>query len=225
MDDMAWRSIRAASKAIVSHRLDLRVEGVERIPKSGPVIIAARHFHHLYDGCAILAAVSRPVHMLVALDWVRNPVGRTVMGRACRMASWPVVLRRDGITPLPDFEALSTLRNALAMSLSILERRRILLVFPEGYPTIDPGYTPKMHDDEFLPFQPGFARLARAAAAQGMTVSIIPAGFHYTRGHRWQVELRFGQPVKLDPAASPNAIVEHVESCVRYLSTAPAQRS
>jgi putative membrane protein len=218
MDDMAWRALRTVSKAVVSRRLDLRVEGAESIPSSGPVIIAARHFHHLYDGCALLATLPRPLHILVALDWVRSPVGRPVMERACGAASWPVVFRRDGTGPVSDAEARAALRMALSDSLSILERGRILLVFPEGYPTIDPGYTPKTSETEFLPFQSGFVRLARAAAGQGMGIPIVPAGFHYIRGRRWNVVLRFGEPVAVQWSASQDALVKHIEDRVRQLS-------
>lgn len=215
---MAWRSLRAASRAAVARRLDLHVEGAELIPASGPVIIAARHFHHLYDGCAMLATVSRPLHILVALDWVRNPAGRKVMDHACQAASWPVVQRSDSPAPVASTEAVGVLRKALASSLSILERGRILLVFPEGYPNIDPGYTPKTNETDFLPFQSGFARLARAATAQGLHVPVVPAGFHYARGHRWEVDLRFGEPAEVGRWGSTRGLVEHVDARVRALS-------
>ena len=40
------------------------------------------------------------------------------------------------------------------------------MVFPEGYPNVDPDYTPK-GEGEMLPFRPGFARLAVLAAQAG----------------------------------------------------------
>ena len=40
--------------------------------------------------------VPRPLHILVALDWVQNRAGRRAMERACRAAGWPVVLRPTG---------------------------------------------------------------------------------------------------------------------------------
>jgi putative membrane protein len=221
MDDMAWRSLRTVSKAVVSRRLDLRLEGAEFIPSSGPVIIAARHFHHLYDGCVLLSTLPRPLHILVALDWVQRPMGRSIMEHACRAASWPVVYRPDSPTPVSRSEAMDVLRTALANSLSILKRGRILLVFPEGYPTIDPGYTPKTSDTEFLPFQSGFARLARAAVARGMDVPIVPAGFHYARGPRWQVALQFGEPVDPSDVVSQGELVRLIASQVRHLSIPP----
>ena len=36
---------------------------------------------------------------------------------------------------------------------------RLLVIFPEGYPNIDPTYTTKIEPDEFLPFKPGFLNI------------------------------------------------------------------
>jgi len=82
MPDMAWRSLRAASRAMVRRNLDLRVEGAEHVPQNGPVIIAARHFHHLHDGCVMLATIPRPAHILVGLDWISSAPGKLAMERA-----------------------------------------------------------------------------------------------------------------------------------------------
>ena len=65
--DMPWRSLRAMSRAML-RKVDLRVEGVEHIPASGPAILVARHYHHLYDGAAALATAPRSLHPLVAMD-------------------------------------------------------------------------------------------------------------------------------------------------------------
>lgn len=220
MSDMPWRSLRAASKLVVRRHLDLRVEGAEFLPPSGPAIIAARHFHHLYDGCALLATVTRPLHILVALDWVHNRPGRRLMERACRAAGWPVVFRRDAENPVDDAAATRTLRRATAETLDLLAAGRLVLIFPEGYPNVDPGYTPKRDAAAFLPFQPGFVRLAALAARRGLRVPIVPAGFAYQRGDRWQATLRFGAPVSVERRDQEEAILREVETRVRGLSEA-----
>jgi putative membrane protein len=221
MAEMAWRSLRAASKLIVRQRLDLRVEGTGFIPATGPAMIVARHFHHLYDGCALLAVVPRPIHIVVALDWVEHRPGRFAMEQACRAAAWPVVLRRNGATVVDEGQAMRTLRRTAIAVQTLLEAGRIVLVFPEGYPNVDPGYTPKRDESEFLPFQPGFVRLATLAAAQGIRVPIIPAGLSYRRGHRWQADLRFGEPLTIDRRSQEQAILHETESRVHALSTPP----
>ncbi|MEX2314824.1 MAG: carotenoid biosynthesis protein, partial [Thermomicrobiales bacterium] len=97
VEAVTQRVLATGAKIAGSRGMDLRVEGAQSLPETGPVLIAARHFHHLNDGCAIIATAGRPVHILVALDWVKGGAGRTLMERACRMAGWPVVLRDDGL--------------------------------------------------------------------------------------------------------------------------------
>lgn len=217
---MAWRTIRSASKRLVRQRLDLRVEGADNIPVDGPAIIAARHFHHLYDGAVMMSVVPRRLHIFVGLDWVRNPAGKKMMERLCAAASWPVVMRRGHEAGFGDPEGSRELRRAIGDSLRILNAGDVLLVFPEGYPNIDPGYTPKEDETVFLPFQRGVVRLAAIATAAGMSVPIVPAGFVYERGRRWEVVLRFGEPVWVTDRGDEKSVLERVEADVRYLSRA-----
>ncbi len=218
MSDMPWRSLRAASKLVVRHRLDLQVEGIDLLPPSGPAIVAARHFHHLYDGCALLATIPRPLHILVALDWVQSRPGRLVMERTCRAAAWPVVFRRDAAATVDEADAVRALRRALGETLDLLENGKVVVIFPEGYPNIDPGYTPKGNESAFLPFQPGFVRLATLAARRGLSVPIVPTGFSYRHERRWQATLRFGEPLVVEHRSREEAILREVECRVRCLS-------
>jgi putative membrane protein len=222
MSDMPWRSLRAASKAVVRRQLDLRVEGADQVPRTGPVIVAARHFHHLFDGCVMLATIPRRVHILVGLDWVRSTPGKLAMVRACQAAGWPVVLRRDSAAPVDDLQAARALRRAMTDTMALLENGRVVLVFPEGYPNIDPGYTPKPDESAFLAFQPGVVRLATLVAAKGIRVPIVPAGFAYERGDRWRVTLRFGEPLTVECRDQEAAALAALETRVRALSAPPA---
>lgn len=221
MPDVAWRFLHTGSGLLARRRLDLVVEGAGNLPRRGPMIVAARHFHHLYDGVALLAEVPRPLHILVGLDWIRNPAGKAAMTLLCRAAAWPVVLRRDGSEAVDDNDARRALRRATADSLDLLAAGHALLVFPEGYPNIDPGYTPKRGDDDVLPFQPGVARLAMLAAGRGLDAPIVPAGLEYSRGERWRVTLRFGEPLTIDRAGDARAVIADVEREVRRLSGLP----
>jgi putative membrane protein len=218
MSDMPWRSLRAASKLVVKRQVDLQVEGLEQIPASGPAIVAARHFHHLYDGAILLAVVPRPVHILVALDWVQNGAARVGMDKACRAASWPVVMRRDGQHEVEPGVVARTLRQAIRETMTLLEDGRVVLVFPEAFPNIDPGYTPKTDEAGFLPFRPGLVRMATLAAARGIRVPIVPAGFGYERGKKWRVKLGFGEPVWVERRGDEGEALRVIEGRVRELS-------
>lgn len=215
-----------ASRMVVRRQFDLSVEGAGLVPQNGPVILAARHFHHLYDGCAVLATINRPVHILVGLDWAGVGLRRLVMERACASASWPVILRRDGANAIDDREATHALRRATSDSLALLRSGQIVLMFPEGYPNIDPGYTPKTDTSAYLPFQPGVVRMATIAARQGLTVPIVPVGFDYRQVEgSWLTCMRFGEPVVVENRQQEEASLRLIEERVRDLSVAAVRSS
>ncbi len=231
IDVISWRALRWAGSMALSRQATVRVEGIEHVPKRGPVLIAARHFHHLLDGCALVHAINRPVHIVVGLDWIEGRVFRRVMESLCRAARWPIVLRPDHpLRPaaktgrdagVREWERRAALRTSARETASLLGKGRGVIVFPEGYPNIDPSFTPKS-GDEFLPFQPGFVRYARIAERAGAgPVPIVPAGFAYTRAPesgRWQITLRFGPVVQVHDSGSDLETVEVVERAVRRLS-------
>ena len=201
-------------------RIDLRVEGLEHLPATGPAIIAARHFHHFYDGCALVAVVPRPLKILVTLDWMESAAGLGLMRGACQIASWPVVVRSD--SQERHVGATAARRQLLAATracVDLLRAGQLVLVFPEGYPNIDPSFTPKTSDDAFLLFQPGFLRFVALAEQDGITrVPIVPVGLEYERGGHWGVTVRFGQPVTRLTDVDIRDQVSVIEEQVRRLS-------
>ncbi|MBV9578907.1 MAG: 1-acyl-sn-glycerol-3-phosphate acyltransferase, partial [Chloroflexi bacterium] len=178
----------------MAHGLDLRVTGLEHVPRDGPAILVARHYHHLYDACAILASVPREVHVVVAVDWLHGwPL--QLMLKLTQAARWPAVWRSP--TRLN--------RSGYQLSLELLRRGRLLLIFPEGYPAIEPRGLQVRGPAEFLPFASGFLRLAERA---GPAIPIVPVGLWYGgRGLR-QARLRFGKPLLCSPVDVSLAAVE-----------------
>jgi putative membrane protein len=228
MEQIARQAIRLCCRAAVARRLDLQVEGIEHIPPAGPALIVCRHFHHLYDGCALIALSPRPLALLVALDWVRGRGGRRLMEWACGLAGWPVVLRPDALAhqgrtrpgAYRAEEVQPYVRRGVRDAVALLRAGGLLAVFPEAYPNIDPSYTPKTRDDELLPFRPGFIRIAARAERDGRTcVPIVPAGLLYRRGPRWSVRLRFTRPLLLSEWPDHAQLLAAVEAQVRRLSS------
>ncbi|MDQ2715618.1 MAG: carotenoid biosynthesis protein [Chloroflexota bacterium] len=224
---MSLLTIRTGGRMIVKREMNLAVEGLEHIPPYGPVLIAARHVHHLYDGCVLQQAVPRRVHILVALDWVKQRPLRFLMEWACRMVDWPVLLRAErlheqGGTTISAYapqEAGRYLRSAIKDAVRLLRDEEVLIVFPEGYPNIDPTYTPKSDDTPFLPFRPGFVRLVQMAERGGQVeVAVVPAGLSYTPGKRWQVALCFGPALYRLTFATAEQFTDAIEQQVRTLS-------
>ncbi|HJT56524.1 MAG TPA: carotenoid biosynthesis protein [Ktedonobacteraceae bacterium] len=224
-------TIDAGSGLLVRRKAQVMVEGLEYVPRSGPVLIAARHFHHLYDGCVLLHAVPRRLHIFVALDWVQRGWLCGLMEWACAMVDWPAMLRierlnrptgdnaKTGTSAYSRSEATGYLRRSVRDAVRLLRNGEVLVIFPEAYPNIDPAPTLKKEKDTFLPFRPGFAKLVEMAERDGhIQVAIIPVGFTYVRRERWYITLRFGPGLLRDDYLDSSQLVQAVEKSVRCLS-------
>jgi putative membrane protein len=218
MADMPWRTLRVLAQREIRRNVELTVEGRERVPDRGPVLLAARHFHHLYDGACLLATLDRPAHIIVGLDWIQSTPLRVTLTGLCRAAKWPVIYRSGSPNAPPDQDIRAALRTATKETLALLENGRIVIVFPEAYPNIDPGFTPKLDDETFLPFASGVVRLATLAAMHGMSTPIVPVGFEYAPGDRWHVTMRFGTPRFVRGRDDEQAVLSRLEQDVRILS-------
>ncbi|HEV2739340.1 MAG TPA: 1-acyl-sn-glycerol-3-phosphate acyltransferase [Candidatus Elarobacter sp.] len=211
---IAWWSLRTMTDGVT-------VEGLEHVSRTGPVLLAARHYHHLLDGAVLVHHLARPVHIVVGLDWTANARQRRWMERACAWARYPVILRPATTGELGGYAASEVrryLRSGVRDAAALLRDGRVVLVFPEGYPVVDPtasDATPRTRDaDGLLPFAAGFRTIVDAARRGGARdVSVVPVGFRYEpRGGRWRITVRVGAPLAAD------AGVATVSDAVRELS-------
>jgi putative membrane protein len=53
------KAMRLIARGVAANRLRTFASGLENIPADGPALIVARHYHHLFDGLALFAAVTR----------------------------------------------------------------------------------------------------------------------------------------------------------------------
>ena len=153
----------------------LRVSGVERLPASGPFILAANH-HNYLDGVVLGAAVPRPIAFLVMprvyhASPLHPPFHRSV-------GSIPVNLER------PD-------PGAIKRALRVLEEGRVIGIFPEG---------PFSHDGRLVPGQPGVAMIALRsgvpvvpAAIEGTYEALAGRRFYMPR--KQPLSVRIGEPM------------------------------
>ena len=214
---MIGRAIRIGAQAMAAARLEMSVSGLANIPEDGPVLLLARHYHYLFDGVVLLVSVPRPIHIMVAVDWVKNSYAQRLLTLATTMARWPSVVRSDAPRAWVDQGRYQ--RTALRDSVELLAEGRLLVVFPEGYPNIDRYYTPKMRPEEMLPFKAGFVAIAVAAEKRlGTRVPIVPAGFRYTKARHWRVELNIGEAVYREDCASRRSLIERLEQRIAELS-------
>ena len=213
------RAITAVCRRSLRREATPTVEGVERVPATGPTLLVARHVHHLFDGCVLWTTLPRPLRILVAADWATGGPTRAVLEWACRTMGWPTVLRRDAPSGPAARAASQRLRQATKETVALLRAGEMVLVFPEGYPVVDPNPAPPRGLDEMLPFRPGFARLAALAERDGRTrVAVVPIGFDYDGGPPWTIRMRFGAPLHLAGGERPERFAARVEGEVRRLS-------
>jgi 1-acyl-sn-glycerol-3-phosphate acyltransferase len=229
---VSWRefiivkAMRAIAALLAVGRLETRATGVKNVPTLGPALIVARHYHHLYDGLTLFAALPRPFHIVVAIDWVKNRRVRWFMETINRIARWPTLIRADSVArsgyPRRLFspgEVARYRRSALRDAAELLVENRMVVIFPEGYPNIDPTYTPKRNLDEFLPFKPGFLKiLSEAEKKTRRAIPIIPAGLYYRRRECWEAVVRFGEPVWRARFSDPLHLLRFLERRVKELS-------
>lgn len=89
------------------------VVGAERVPASGPVVLAANHVT-LIDGPLLIGLAPRPLHIITKQELFRGPVG--------------TVLTWAGQIPVDRAHG----RAALLSSLGVLRRGGAVGIFPEG---------------------------------------------------------------------------------------------
>lgn len=218
---VAWLGIRSFCRLAV-RSIDVHATGLEHVPRSGPVVLAARHYHYTYDGIAIYALVRRPIRAVAALDWLPPGLRRGLLRTACRAAGWPSVLReplRGSNDRVTERERRILLLQASREAVELLREGHALLIFPEAYPAIDPHPAPQRAGGAMLPFQPGTVRFAVLAARQlSASIPVVPVGLGYTRGHRWRLDLTFGEPLLIGPDSDLDESLATLEAAVRRLS-------
>jgi len=220
------KAMRAIAAIVAVGRLKTQATGMENIPAQGPALIVARHYHHLYDGLALFAAMPRQFHIVVAIDWVKNRRVQWFMQTVNRIACWPTLLRADAVARcnystrlFSPADVARYRRSALGDAAELLVQNKVVIIFPEGYPNIDPNYTPKRNLDEFLPFKPGFLEILGAAEKKtNRAIPIIPAGLRYRPGACWEAFLRLGEPVGRAHFSDPVQLLRFLEERVRELS-------
>jgi len=220
------KAMRAIAAILAAGRLKTQATGMGNVPAQGPALIVARHYHHLYDGLALFAAMPRRFHIVVAIDWVKNRRVQWFMQTVNWIARWPTLLRADAVARCNYSTGLFSRadvaryrRSALGDAAELLVQNRVVVIFPEGYPNIDPNYTPKRNLDEFLPFKPGFLEILGAAEKKtNRAIPIIPAGLRYRPGACWEAFLKLGEPVCREHFSDPVQLLRLLEERVRELS-------
>lgn len=114
--DAVYRTVRWLVRNLIFQPLGgFRVEGLENVPGSGPLIVAANHVSFA-DPPAVGCAMPRPVRFMAQSGLFRPPL-------------FGPLIRRLGAFPVHRGEAD---KAAIRRALELLEEGWALLIFPEG---------------------------------------------------------------------------------------------
>jgi 1-acyl-sn-glycerol-3-phosphate acyltransferase len=159
-------------RAILDRYYLLRVEGTERVPRRGPVILASNH--DSFVDIPLLAVVTpRPVWFMAKQELFRSAFGRWFFHA---VGAFPV--RRD-------LNDLASVRAGLA----VLSWGRVLGMYPEGTRSV-----------QFLPFLAGSAWMALVTGAPIVPVRVTGTAESMPPGSLWprrsDVRLVFGEALR-----------------------------
>lgn len=154
----------------------LRVNGLENIPRTGPLLVCPNHVSHL-DPPVIACSMDRPVTFMAKAELFDH----RGFGALIRSLGAFPVRRGEG-----DTEAIRT-------SIKLLAEGKALLMFPEG--TRGEGL-------ELLPVSKGVAMIAKRAGAPVLPVGISGTHRKWPKGGKkpkWgRVTVSFGKPLRYD---------------------------
>lgn len=222
--------MRAAARLAANPRA-LTAHGADHVPPTGPVVLAVRHYHHLLDGVGLLAQARRPLHILIGLDWIAQPSTRLMMEGLAGACAWPVTLRsahdrlsdqgvdRPGPRAFHAHEVARYQQRAHRQCIDLLGRDRVLVIFPEGFPVIDPHTARAARRSALAPFKSGFARVAIAAARRrGMAIPVVPVGIRPDAYDDSRLAFVYGAPQQVTAATAVDALIAQTRAAVAQLS-------
>jgi 1-acyl-sn-glycerol-3-phosphate acyltransferase len=195
--ELLYGLVEVLLRPTVRRALRWRVEGVERVPAQGPVLLASNHLSY-FDPIAVANLTDlagRRVRYLAKAELFEN----RILGAA---------LRRMGQIPV---ERGTGDAAALEAAAAALRRGECVHVFPEG--TISDDLDP-------MAGKTGLARLAKAAGVDVMTVGlwgtqrIIPPKGRKPERWRTPVNVVVGETVPVGPDANPRETTDRIMAAV-----------
>jgi 1-acyl-sn-glycerol-3-phosphate acyltransferase len=173
-----YRVIKAVSTPLYQGFTRIKVEGRDRVPRQGGVIVAANHIS-FFDSVALLQSIPRRAFFI---------------GKAEYLQSWTTrrLFPAMGLIPIEREQARKAMA-ALEVAAGVLERGDVLSIYPEGTRSRD-GLLHRGHT--------GVAQLALMSGAPIVPVGLVgtdqiqPIGTRVPRPFR-RATVRFGEP--LDP--------------------------
>ncbi len=194
----AQRLLRSLARAAARALTRQTIEGIERIPARGPVIIAVNHLHIL-DALWVFAVLPRRTVFIVASEFRR----RLLVGRLLRIGQAIFVVRGAGD------------RRALQLAVEALRAGAAIGVAPEGRLSTTGG---------LMKGHPGFARIAAEGAAPVLPLAVSgqeQLWRYWRRGRRVPVRITFASLIPPPPVpTTATALTQYSDRVMRALAEA-----
>ena len=193
---------------------ETEVEGIDRVPRAGPLLLVSNHANAFVDAILVVALLDRRVTLTAKGTLRRNPLLRFLIDG---LGIVEFQRRQDvgeGADPSRNDEAMAECGQRLRDGAAIC-------IFPEGVSHSDPS---------LRPFRKGAARIALDfVSAEGedraIPLRVVPVGLQYEAKEKLRsaVWIRFDEPIDVAAWASANqgdaeALTDLVETRVRELT-------
>jgi 1-acyl-sn-glycerol-3-phosphate acyltransferase len=195
---LAWISLRWYYRSI-------EVVGRERVPATGPVLLAANHNNALVDALIVATSLKRQVRLTAKATLLDHPITR-------------FVVRATGVVPLRrradvrgDAPGIDRNTEAFRDVVASLAAGGAVLIFPEGISHSGP---------QLAPLRTGCARMALQAHDAGVEgVHIVPLGLTFERkgSPRTRVLLQVGQSIDVPAVVTGVPDSQRVEAITTRL--------
>lgn len=174
-----FRSLARFLAGLFYHRVE--VAGLERVPLSGPLVVAANHHQGLMDGILLAAALPRRLRPIAKAPLLRYPI----IGQLARLAgAIPVRRRQDSGGSAEDNQAM------FGAAQRALGQGEAILIFPEGVSQPEPA---------LMPLRTGAARLVFGADRDlRRPTTLLPVGLMFHKPGTFRVGtalVLIGEPV------------------------------
>lgn len=210
---MLYRLIRwIATVALRWFYRDVEIDGIDRVPRTGPVLLTVNHPNALVDVLAVATAIPRRITFTGKAVLFDNPFLRVFLPL---MGFVPLKRVKDEAQHDPAAKVDAS-RNADAFRaiLDALAAGGAVLIFPEGISHNDPA---------LAPLKTGAARIAlQARDDRGIRdLAIVPIGLTFEE--KWRPRTRIfvhiGEPIAMSawPASSES---RHTDQLARELTAA-----
>lgn len=177
---------------------DVRVSGLERLPREGPLLVAPNHPNALVDALLVGRLLPRRLLITAKATLFANPVAAWAFRI---LGVLPLRRASDERLRLAGGGAPDRARNedTFRAVLDALARGDAVLMFPEG----------KSWDEPHLaPLRSGTARIAVQAREDALALAIVPVGivFEQKERPRSRVLVQIGDPIRMTAWSPPPGI-------------------